>query len=181
MKIFFLNNFWDFQKEIINFQLDEYLKSISENGTDFEFYKIVVFPENVITNGISKNSKDENVFLGMHIDRSTIFQIETAADSKNRICINIGNEPRELYLINLSLLQIKDLLSSHSNQFINRDNIVEFFFNSEFINYPVIKIKINPFEYYIGPTDNYIHDGTTTNRKHPDITLTYLGKFVHND
>lgn len=93
----------------------------------------------------------------------------------------IDDEPRELYLINLSLLQIMKLLSNQSKQFVSMDNIVEIFFNSEFINDPVIKIKINPFEYYIGPTDNYIHDGTTTNRKHPDITLTYLGKFVHND
>lgn len=46
-----------------------------------------------------------------------------------------------------------------------------------FPNYPVIRIKQNPYEFYIAPTDNCIHDGSTLNTNSLDIVMTYLGHF----
>ena len=43
--------------------------------------------------------------------------------------------------------------------------------------YPVIRLRINPGEAYILPTDNLIHDASTEGKTFPDITLTFLGYF----
>lgn len=162
----------------LNKKLENFIYSISEN-LNYEFYKLVVFPKKVITSGISNDEiTGERKFLGLHIDRSTHFNIENASNSKNRICFNIGDEERELYLINLSLSQIKAKLAEkgYNDIDIDTNNITDLFFK-EFIDYPVLKIKIKPYQYYIAPTDNYIHDGTTINKDKLDITLTYLGYF----
>ncbi|WP_445721844.1 hypothetical protein [Flavobacterium sp.] len=45
-------------------------------------------------------------------------------------------------------------------------------------DYPVFKLKIKPFQYYIAPTDNYIHEGTTSRKNEIDISITYLGYFT---
>jgi hypothetical protein len=44
--------------------------------------------------------------------------------------------------------------------------------------YPVIRLRIDPGEAYILPTDNLVHDASTEGNVYPDITLTYLGRFV---
>lgn len=62
---------------------------------------------------------------------------------------------------------------------INIENISENFFYN-FPDYPILKIKQKPFEFYIAPTDNCIHDGSTFDNTELDITITYLGKFVQN-
>ena len=46
-----------------------------------------------------------------------------------------------------------------------------------FPDYPVLKIEQKPYEYYIAPTDNCIHDGATLERRSLDIVMTYLGHF----
>ena len=45
-------------------------------------------------------------------------------------------------------------------------------------NYPVARLRIDPGEAYILPTDNLIHDASTEGTRCPDITLTFLGFFT---
>ena len=44
-------------------------------------------------------------------------------------------------------------------------------------DYPVVRIELKPYQYYIAPTDNFIHDGSTLGNKDFDITIVYVGNF----
>ena len=114
--------------------------------------------------------------------RSTQFDIHTAEGSRNRICINLGGEDRSFLFINLTVSQLFEKLLTvqeidHSQ--IKIGNLSEYFFRY-FPNYPVLKLRQKPYEFYIAPTDNCLHDGTTLNRKTNDIVTTFLGYFNHN-
>ena len=50
-------------------------------------------------------------------------------------------------------------------------------FALSFPEYPVLRIKINPYEAYIAPTEFIIHDGSNINTKYPDINLVVRGYF----
>lgn len=56
-------------------------------------------------------------------------------------------------------------------------NIAKYFF-SLYPNYPVIRIAQEPYQYYIAPTDNCFHDGSTLGNKRLDITMVYFGEFT---
>ena len=109
----------------------------------------------------------------MHIDESRIFTPYSAYKSDNRISINISEESRYLFYVNLSLRQISNLIK---NTEITASNIVEKFFEQN-PNYPIIRLEIKPYQYYIAPTDNFIHDGSTLGNKKHDITIVYTGIF----
>ena len=49
-------------------------------------------------------------------------------------------------------------------------------FLTKYPNYPVFRIKIEPGEAYIAPTENIIHDGAKLNYE-TDFTWTFLGYF----
>jgi hypothetical protein len=119
-------------------------------------------------------------YLGLHIDHSTDFTFATASSSKNRVCINLSSEPRRLLFINLTVTQIYEMLSSLrlSSQLVLND--IEKLFFEYYPQYPVIEITQYPYEFYIAPTDNCIHDGTTLSRSGIDIALTFTGYFKHN-
>lgn len=162
--------------EIFNEKIENFVFKVCQDTEAFEFHRLSVIPSGRYVTSINLN-EDNFEYLGLHIDHSTSFNIENAHLSQNRICINIGNENRFLFVINLTLKQIQQMLSEKTDvSKLNVENITDYFFKY-FPNYPVLKIKQKPFEYYIAPTDNCIHDGSTFNNNFLDITITFLGKF----
>jgi hypothetical protein len=162
-----------------NEKLNNFITKLSTDDNKLEFHRMSVIPSGRYTTSINLNM-DEFEYLGMHIDHSTGFEIETANQSRNRICINIGNEDRYLYIINLSLRNIKEMLRMYMNaDLLNVENIGDYFFKY-FPDYPVLKIRQAPYEYYIAPTDNFIHDGSTFRNTYLDITITFLGNFEYH-
>ena len=55
--------------------------------------------------------------------------------------------------------------------------IVDKFFQL-YPDYPIIRLRQDPYEGYIAPTDSIIHDGSTVDMKTHDITLNFLGHFA---
>ena len=164
---------------IFNEKLNSFVTTLSTAGHEVEFHRLSVIPSGRYTTSINLN-RDEFEYLGMHIDHSTGFEIDTAHESRNRICINIGNEDRYLYVINLSLKSIREMLSIYVDaDSIHVENIGDYFFKY-FPDYPVLKIRQAPYEYYIAPTDNFIHDGSTFRNTYLDITITFLGNFEYH-
>lgn len=162
-------------------KFDQKLKSILTSHSslkDFEFHKMVFAQPNIYTlTYFAENDKLE--FIGLHYDRSTIFDIKSAAFSKDRFCVNLGNQSRDLFFINLPLNTITTLIEKtkgYNGEEITLDNLIEYYALYCY-DYPVIKLTLNPFEYYIAPTDNILHDGSTLKRNSLDITLVYLGHF----
>ena len=59
------------------------------------------------------------------------------------------------------------------------DNILSLYYRF-YKKKPVYAVEIPFGHYYIAPTDNLIHDGSSKNHKNFDVTLHYLGNFKIN-
>ncbi len=157
--------------ESINAFLNE--KSPEKN---YKFHRIARSLPDMQSTTFHHTGENTFKYTGMHIDESSFFTPYTAHKSGNRISINISEESRYLYFINLTLRQIYGEVQKKYTEKITSENIVEQFFRL-YPEYPVLRLEIKPYQYYIAPTDNFIHDGTTLGNKNFDITIVYVGIF----
>ena len=161
----------------INKELHAFLGKLSSTG-DFKFHKITYAIPNRETM-TSFHVEGAFLYLGLHIDQSKRFTIHTAHKSGNRISINLSNEIRTLVYTNLTMIQVYNMLRKKMDLKktpLNPDNIAHYFY-THYPDYPVTKLAIKPYQYYIAPTDNFFHDGSTTGTKQIDITIVYTGLF----
>jgi hypothetical protein len=122
----------------------------------------------------------ERKYVGLHNDGTKSMKIHTMHRRGNRMTINIGKEPRIFYFVNLTLRQAYKMLKPKAVQIdeeITVYNIAPLFFKY-FPDYPVVRIIQKPYEYYIAPTDNCFHDGSTLGNSTLDINMVYFGSFV---
>lgn len=122
----------------------------------------------------------ERKYEGLHNDGTKFMKIHTVHKAGNRITINLGKQSRFFYFINLSLIQVFNMIKSKltfEDEKISIYNIAPYFFKY-FPDYPVIKIIQKPYEYYIAPTDNCFHDGSTLGNTSLDINMVYFGSFT---
>ena len=122
-------------------------------------------------------------FLGLHVDSWDRYPLEVRARSLNRICVNLGTEPRHFLFLNLSLMNMATNMSRLVAQEAQAtpdpaSEPVGPAFMSRFPGYPIVKVRIAPGEAYIAPTDNVIHDASTVGSREPSITLTLRGWFT---
>ncbi|THU40345.1 hypothetical protein FAM09_10785 [Niastella caeni] len=118
-------------------------------------------------------------YMGIHNDGRTKMTVHTAHKFGNRISINLGKEARGFLFVNLSMIQALNMLKKKIDiraHNINISNISSYFFR-HFPDYPVLRIQQKPYQYYIAPTDNCFHDGSTLGNSELDITLIYFGFF----
>jgi hypothetical protein len=121
------------------------------------------------------NQKDKT-FIGLHLD-SFERNSETREGARNRICINLGKDPRYLLFYNLRFDQMAEMCQMKKVERNGNPYEILHTFFERFNAYPVIKIQINPYEAYIAPTENVIHDGSTEGTKNLDINLAIRGYF----
>ncbi|KPH13097.1 hypothetical protein [Chryseobacterium sp. ERMR1:04] len=168
----------------INLKLNEFLESISlapfklmSLATNYANSEIVSLDKRKLPSGYT--IKDLQ-FIGVHKDSSKDMTLHTCHKFGNRIALNLGKESRYLLVMNLSMLQaynmIKKEIDVKENE-INNKNITSYFMKL-FPDYPMLKIEHKPYHYYIAPTDNCFHDGSTFGSTSLDIVMTYLGKFL---
>jgi hypothetical protein len=131
-------------------------------------------------------SLSDNKYLGLHIDNGTGGNYFDRTKNPNRLSINLGKEPRTLLFVNQTINGMSELILKQDPSFhkmkskINEADLVSIFFKY-YPQYPVLKLQQNPFEVYIAPTDNIIHDGCTMGKTFPDITMVFIGYFkLHN-
>ncbi|MEO8234690.1 MAG: hypothetical protein ABI549_04680 [Flavobacterium sp.] len=158
-------------------ELDLFLNNFSSNKV-YKFHRITRAMPNRETITCHYFNQ-EFVYIGLHIDQSKKFTIHSAHKSGNRISINLSNETRSLIFINLSLIQvfnmIKEKVDVTKNE-INSNNIGYYFFKY-YPDYPAIRLEQKPYQYYVAPTDNFFHDASTLNNTEIDITIVYTGVF----
>lgn len=163
-------------------EINNLLKDIVKSLCD-QYY----FNEEVVINGLAVNppklktvtfDQKNQFYLGLHLDSWEGFPLERRCFSKNRISINIGSQDRYLLFVNLPLITIANLLTqslSEAKQ-IPRQLLCKMFMQ-KYPEYPVIRLKIKPSEYYIAPTDNFIHDGSTIDSEEQVLHYTIRGEF----
>ena len=120
------------------------------------------------------NNKKTNKYIGLHLDSWDNLSLLERHLSTNRICINLSDESRYFLFLNLSIAQLFEI--SGSNENIIPDLLcLDFMKNNP--NYPIVKLELKPFEAYIAPTENIIHDATTENMQSDSFSFTYRGRF----
>jgi len=125
----------------------------------------------------------DDKLLGLHVDGWSHLGVEHRNDACNRMCINIGQESRRLFFINLPLRRIDEILSEIDIYPVGASaSEIGRIFMQNFPDYPVVSLEIAPGEGYIAPTENVVHDGSTSLMTKPDVTMTWLGRFLpHTD
>jgi|GEM_PF-15433 len=115
---------------------------------------------------------------GLHLDSWSDLNPLRRDEAYNRMCINIGEETRQLLFINLPMRRIVQILSQFEPE-VEKQNPTRIgrMFMARFPDYPVVSVDVAPGEGYIAPTENVIHDGTTSAMTKPDVILTLLGRF----
>jgi len=119
-------------------------------------------------------------YAGLHIDNTDNLTIENARYANNRLCINLGTQKRYFLFVNQSLSEMKDWIVRKKGSF-NQKNTqwhLSQLFCRTYGTYPIVRIPLQPFQAYIAPTENILHDGSSIGSTAPDITYTLLGKFA---
>jgi hypothetical protein len=159
----------------INNQISEFIQSkIFHNCRDIVFH-------NLISSDFGKPSLNFELLgngfyhhTGLHIDRSELLELGNFHLSRQRICINLG-ETRYLYFSPYSA----DSLVNEFKQLktdITFEDILEMY-KVHLRDEPIYVLPIPRGYYYIAPTDNVIHDGSSVHHKTFDVACVYLGHF----
>jgi hypothetical protein len=135
--------------------------------------------------GRSALTKDEfgrkaGALAGMHLDSWDGLSLRWRHRSRNRLCINLGRERRYSLFINLPLMNMFRALGLRDPEDLYADwrgLVLGQRFMSARPECPVVRMRIEPGEAYLLPTDNLIHDASTEGTQSPDVTLTFLGHF----
>lgn len=143
---------------------------------DTEIYKVATMLPGLYTTGSRKDDQGYVQFIGMHLDSSLGMGLDTAEASKNRLCVNITGEPRYLFFIDVSVKEMLAMIrEKHSvTEAVSQFTLPDLFFTC-YPDYPVLRVQQPAYSYYIAPTDNCVHDGSTMDRTKVDTTITYLG------
>lgn len=168
----------------INKATDTFLRSKS-NGKPYHLHYLGTNLPNLEvtasdTTRMPKGYKEEDKkYMGIHNDGTRYVSPYRLHTSGNRFTINLGREPRSFLFVNLTMPQALNMLKQKMDikkQRVDITNIARYFF-THYPDYPVIKITQQPYQYYIAPTDNCFHDGSTLGTRELDIIIVYFGAF----
>jgi hypothetical protein len=171
--------------ELVNNEMQIFLSTISGNKP-FNLNCITTNLPNLetvacdITNLPENFTMQQKKYLGLHNDGTQFMTLHTTYKYGNRFMINLSKESRFFYFVNLTMIQAFNMIRNKVGFMENNltvHNIAQMFFK-HFPDYPVIKILQNPYQYYIAPTDNCFHDGSTLGNKELDVNIVYFGNFI---
>jgi len=124
-------------------------------------------------------------FVGLHIDDRDAFGRNGVSycerdKTRPRISINLGPDPRYFLFCNLNVDDCVKYNMINENELIEIKRCLGFFpkkFFEKFPNYSVKRIKLDVGQGYLAPTDNIIHDGSSSGTDKFDLSIVSLGDF----
>jgi hypothetical protein len=123
-------------------------------------------------------------YIGLHLDSRYRGKLAERANAPNRFSINLGVTTRFFLYINLPLAAIGALADEQypfdsGVRDAQREALHELprLFLSQFGSYPIVRVRLDPGEGYIGPTENLIHDWSTSGNRAPDVQFRVRGRF----
>lgn len=122
---------------------------------------------------VTFNPKEDR-YLGLHLDSWEKQPLDQLSQVRNRLCINLGQSARYFLFINQEIKSIQKILGAQQE---NRARTLIQDFLTKYPEYPVIRIKLNPFEAYLAPTENLIHDGSSEGQAYQDVQITLRSYF----
>jgi hypothetical protein len=123
---------------------------------------------------------DTDTYVGLHLDNWYRAQLCDRDNAPNRISINVGVKARYFLYMNLPLATIGALAAEQyplDRRLRDTQHGLRDIFMSHFGSYPVVRVRLDPGEGYIAPTENLIHDATTPGEQGPDVQFRVRGRF----
>jgi predicted Zn-dependent protease with MMP-like domain len=157
--------------------LSRYLTARYRTRFDHAIFRITAPGLVTLTQGDDRRQR-----IGLHLDSWDRMPLRHRHRSRNRICINLGREARAVLLINLPLMDLFKQLGLDDPADILADFrglLLGARFMRERPDYPALRLRIDPGEAYVLPTDNLMHDASSEGSACPDITLTFIGRIAH--
>jgi hypothetical protein len=149
--------------------IQEHIETFRLQSADLTKYGIGWNAPNQMT--VTVGNRDCRV--GLHIDNPR-------GSSLHLILINLGSEPRYFLFINLSIQQLYSFVVKIDGNLVSETSgssrICQAFMQ-RFPNYPVVKLRVEPGEAYISPTEHITHDGCTEGTNSLDVFFTLRAIF----
>jgi hypothetical protein len=161
--------------------LRDHLTRISRGHLDQIYLRVAEADQLTLTKDEFGAEGKRHRRAGLHVDHWDGLPLRHRHRARNRICINLSREPRYALFFNLPMWDMFKSIGMRDPEDVYSD-FRGFYLGQRFMkawpDYPVVRMRLDPGEAYILPTDNLIHDASTEGNHCRDITLTYLGQFV---
>jgi hypothetical protein len=118
---------------------------------------------------------------GLHVDDWSKLPLAQRIHAPYRICANFGWADRYLLFVALPLHELvtgaipkfstwsKECLRTEFSSGVGSSAFAKIFMQS-FPSFPISRLRVRPSEAYIAPTENLIHDGSSTGSNTADVS-----------
>ncbi len=157
-------------------RMNKYFKQYT--NTDFTQHDIYVGGKSQHTSTIDFDLEVPKK-VGLHVDNWDRLPVSELDQAKNRICINLGRAHRYFLFINEEVMTMRSKLAGINSDLGRVENSNEIA-RRYLLAFPDTKIcffRLAPFEGYIVPTENVMHDASNFDSADTDIQLTARGFF----
>ncbi|MFC0186433.1 hypothetical protein SAMN04515674_10686 [Pseudarcicella hirudinis] len=118
--------------------------------------------------------------VGLHIDNRDQLSVYDSQNGTSIFLLNLSSEDRYFLFVNQSASNIIDWIQDKKGEKLPGNYTVEYInkdFSDCFPEYNVVKLRIKPYEAYIAPAENIIHDGSTEGSSLPGLKFMAGGYF----
>lgn len=116
--------------------------------------------------------------IGLHIDSWDRLPNSRRHLATNRVCINLGPEPRHFLFLGVTVQGMRSRLALAGIPLAAPDDsksVLDAFFH-RYPDEPVWRLTLRKGEGYIAPTENVVHDASTVGSSDPVYCATWRGR-----
>ncbi|MFC5664450.1 hypothetical protein ACFP3U_15835 [Kitasatospora misakiensis] len=120
------------------------------------------------------NPENDGLRIGLHLDNWDQQTCANRLDSRRRLMVNLGPAPRYLLIGEFDATWIcRELYpGDHADRYPHTDDVAEFVARWSM---ECLRIRIDPGEGYVAPTEVLVHDGSTTGITGRSTAAFWLG------
>jgi len=99
-------------------------------------------------------------YVGLHIDTFHRLSLQSRESAPLRVSINVGLAARYFLFLDLPLRSLVRKLDERRTKEV-APHLAGQAFTRAYPNYPIIRVRIDPGQAYVAPTENMLHDGSS--------------------
>lgn len=120
---------------------------------------------------------DQDARVGLHFDMWDRLAVDDLESGSNRVSVNLGPSDRYFIFLNQTAAGMAAILNRENVPFRRDVNSIGAAFMSAFPDYPIVRLRLRPGDAYIGPTENILHDGNSSDVVDMNHYLSIRGRF----
>jgi hypothetical protein len=123
--------------------------------------------------------KGGGLCIGFHIDYWDQASYAMRRQSRRRLCLNLGPGSRYLLVADLDILQIGSAFGARPDDCPPVDIVRRYIADGHPLR--CFRLRLDPGDGYLAPTELYPHDGTTANCAGPSSVAMWLGHWARRE